>query len=164
MADPALEVLVSTIDALSDGNVGVTLTVGGLVISGEIISESKWMEETENHLGAVMAAAGQDASQGFTVLFRTFRERADSRRSDRDKLKAAEAQGLPASMVTTLAQAEDVPFVHMNRVWFHGAGEGGAPVPGDQRGMWRGRLDDVTGWSLGTLGARPRREGGLRGA
>ena len=131
--DIYLDLIISMVtgedDRREDGAIGLTMQVGGHTVSGLVISRAEWISRFTDS----MAEAGDDVSKAVNRAFRHFHDQGGEERARR------EAAGLPAG---TRA------FVHMKEVRISGAD---GPLVVD---LWRGRLADVTGWSLGSWNAR----------
>lgn len=142
MKDDALSVLVSLINDSQDGAYGITLTVGGTVVTGTLIPNTTWMREV-----AELHPLGPDGNEGIRVLFSTFREDLEKVRADEESLREAQDRGLPEHMVAAAQATHSTEFIHLKRVWFMGQAQ-----PGNlERSYWRGRLEEVTGWAPGIL-------------
>lgn len=108
------------------GIVGLTVTSGGVVVSGLAISRAEWMA------GVVDQYKQAGADQTAIYIEKVFNQAHDTvveRAKDRDEA------GLPS-------RARG--FLHMKEVRL-GAGDTYTQVP-----LWRGALADITGWSLGS--------------
>jgi hypothetical protein len=116
-----LATVVQGIESVPDAEVSIILTVSGVIISGTMISLPAYFAELAKH------NAG-----GFGELFAGFaeqsREYADSRPADEE----LDPAGVPA-------------FIHLKQAAVHAPGTATA-LPA---GVWRGRIDHVSGWSLG---------------
>jgi hypothetical protein len=128
--DVLLSVLVRTTDAMPGSEIGITLYVAGTIVTGQIIAVSDYYAE----LGADVAGAAGSA------------ETADSRSAVADGFTELAAEMRPDSGAP-LADQPPPAFIHLRgaRVVSH---SGALTLPPT---LWRGRLDHVSGWSLGTL-------------
>jgi len=126
--DALLFALVSLANLNEGISMTITLTVPGGVVSGMLIQNERWLRE----VAQVIADATGDA-EGLAGVVRDWHSVLDELDDDLD---AGSVTSRPAGYVH-LADA---------RVYVGGAG-----MPNDGT-HWRGRLRDVTGWSLGTLG------------
>ncbi|WP_163187035.1 hypothetical protein [Cellulosimicrobium sp. SL-1] len=113
----------------SEGSFGLTVTVGGTIISGLVVSYGNWHEElvsTMRNGGALDAI-----TDGLESLRQTRFEAMDEKRAER------EAKGLISPAVQ---------YIHFKEA---------VVVPSDgnaanlKAGPWRVRLDRVDGWFLG---------------
>lgn len=136
-ARAADEVLVSLqlhLNTLTPGSeIGVTLTLPGACVSGRMVSAETWAEAVAC-LAELGSPAGQSSEVGAFLrqLARPWRELRDrwSKDSDGD-----------------CGPFETPQFVHLVGAQFL---SGGTLVPGS--GVpWRGRLDNVSGWSFGVM-------------
>lgn len=142
MKDHMLQVLVSTINNIEDGAYGITLTVGGVVVTGTLIPNTSWMREV-----AELHPLGPDGGEGIRVLFSTFQEELEKGRAGEELLREAEERGLPEHMVAAAQGTHSTEFSHLKRVWFMSQ----AQPDNLERSYWRGSLKDVTGWCPGSL-------------
>lgn len=123
-ADPMLEMLVSFAEKLDIG-VGVTLTVRGLLISGNIITYQGYLEglvqafeSTSDNVGQIIATGYRSASQAY-----------------QEALIKKGLEELPHPQYIHLSNAR---FISGNRIVQTGV-------------YWRGRLDEVDGFFLGII-------------
>lgn len=103
----------------------LTLTVGGSVITGTAVGAAAYWK--------IQLAENVGNSMGLDFLFESGVESA---------LAAANRPG----------DIADVTFIHLVDAT-HWQGE--VQLPTNSRLMWRGRLSEVQGWTLGRLGERP---------
>lgn len=126
--------LVHLVELASDGvSIGVTLHVGGLIISGEMISGKSYFEEFSSKLlGA--SYAGHDPEENKNFLAEGFK-----------------------SLTAIYDRPEDAPedwqpprpaFVHLRGARVFSAA--GSPIP-QEGALWRGRITAVDAFSLGSL-------------
>jgi hypothetical protein len=104
---------------------GITLAVGGGVVSGVLIAREKWLDK-------YVLAYSASSEEGQAVA-RRLREAF----SQNDLI---ESEATPFSY--HYLHLQDAQVVH-----------GSTGLPADRGGFWRVRLDAVTGWSPGTLRA-----------
>lgn len=122
LPDEMLSIFVSLANENGVGS-SVTLTVGGSLISGQIMGRVQWIDELMDHYG--------DLTSGL----RAFRE---SWVEVVDEIQKAEVAGPYDTMI------------HLkNARWYSDGTGSGIPVEG---AFWRGRLNQVQGWTLGSLG------------
>jgi hypothetical protein len=132
--DNALEILVAAVNRAQSIEIGVTLHVSGIVVSGLLISGQsffdllgRWLAET----GSSENAPIREALAGWPAHF-VEQYRADERRPDDSE---DHGEGRPPRTIT---------YIHMRDASV--VGPGLPPLPGI---LWRGRLSHVSGWSLG---------------
>lgn len=104
-----------------DGAIGLTVIVGGQVVSGTAISESTWRSAVTSQW---------ELAGGSEYLGKLFERAAEGNRDNANRRTAA---NLP---VRTRR------FLHMRNVVVGSGAEMSLP-------LWRGSLDDVASWSLG---------------
>lgn len=115
---------------------GVILNVGGLVISGNLVSVRRYFEGFGKDFGAGLSAAGRDDDtvKHFEQVF----------------------SQLGKSYATTLdvEKDEELPpprYIHLENAKFYFPGQ--QPVPQNRGVWWRGRISHVDGFILGSLSA-----------
>lgn len=106
---------------------GLTLTVSGLVVTGTAISLTSWQQLWAEQLSRVSPMVGE----GMATVY------AADAQSRREWLAQLKEDGLPVPPFR---------FVQMKDVTIYG----GAVV--QHVPLWRGRLEQVDGWSAGRLG------------
>ncbi|MEL7074909.1 MAG: gas vesicle accessory protein GvpU [Cyanobacteria bacterium J06629_2] len=124
--DIVLSVLISSFAEYGIG-IGVTLNVKGLIISGELISREKYfkgiIQETERANGdSEMIKIVTDT---FTTMDKIIK----------DKLSEKEKKPFPN-------------YIHLKNARFF---PGGNCTPNNKGVLWRGRLSEVDGFSIGNL-------------
>ncbi|MEV7826445.1 hypothetical protein [Microbacterium enclense] len=124
--DTTLNFIHGFYDKNEGGVIGMTVQSGGVVVSGLAISRAAWVTET----GKLYAMAG--AEETGTYVEKVFRQ---AHNAAVEKAEERDAADLP-----TRARR----YLHMKDVRF-GVGDQWTQVP-----LWRGKLDDITGWSLGS--------------
>jgi hypothetical protein len=110
----------------------VTLTVRGVVIAGELVPHWQWFDEVAQNSG------GQDSD--YFELARTLKEHA------RVTSEATEAQSAGTELTEEQRSALRIrtAYIHLKNARLL------APASGAQRSQyWRGRLSDISGWSIG---------------
>lgn len=134
-----LEMLVDIVTR--DGiSFGITLNVGGVLVSGELVSYRKYFEGfAEDFKGGLIRA-------GFTpdnaeIAVKAFREVPDFLTSIANTNEQGGARGTPPS--------PRPGFIHLRNARFFHPGE--VPVPANKGVWWRGRLNAVDGFILGSL-------------
>ena len=104
---------------------GITVAVGGGVVSGVLIAREKWLDK-------YVLAYNESGDDGQAVA-RRLRE---------------------AFQQEDLTESEATPFTyHYLHLQDAQVMHGSTGLPPDRGGFWRVRLDAVTGWSPGTLRA-----------
>ena len=128
--------LVEAVNTL-DMDIGVTLHVAGVVISGTLISGRKFFHHIAQALREAAARhdaqAAEGLAEGFTAVADSYRlwaehERQSDSNDDQDAIR-------PLTL-----------YIHLRDAAVYAPG--GPPLPGM---LWRGRLAHVSGWSLGVL-------------
>jgi hypothetical protein len=127
--DYVLQALVDLINS-SEISFGISLTVGGFLISGNLISGKKYFDGVASE----MASAYKDhagASDAMKTYFSNFGKIYDNYSDEKSR-------NLPV-------------FIHLSEAkFFHNAG---APFPGNRGVFWRGRVSCVSSFILGKLSA-----------
>jgi len=137
--------LQSVVDMANYGTaeIGVTLCVGGLIISGKLVGGDKYFAGVAEEWKEGMAKGGsKDADEWREIISRY----GDIYRKPRDKMLAAYKEGREPEPVSDANQPH---FVHLKgaRIFFPGE----RPIPSNTGVWWRGRLEAVDGFSLGEL-------------
>jgi hypothetical protein len=124
--------------------IGLVLFAGGCVISGKLIPNWLWFKKVEDELGA---QPDQEAkvSSGLIDLFKFFEEQMISLREDTQKIYDV-IDKVPESAQAALAATDRTEFIHLEAARVFQPGYPGMPGNGM---LWRGRLRDISGWSLG---------------
>jgi hypothetical protein len=134
--DRLLMGLVDQVNTL-DMDVGVTLHVCGVVVSGTLISGSKFFGQISKTLKEAAARENAKTAEGLAEAFATVAEsyrQWAQRERDQTYNDGQEALRSPTQ------------YIHLQNAAVHAAG--GPPPPGM---LWRGRLAHVSGWSFGVL-------------
>ncbi|WP_199428810.1 hypothetical protein [Qaidamihabitans albus] len=125
-ADFLLQAFVDAVNQADDFTIAVTLSVPGGVVTGELITARRWMNEVANSVDTGDSAAA-------ALVADVYREQATlygSQRAQQNPLRG------------------DVSYIHLRDArWVTGNGGVGPGL------YWRGLLNEVAGWSLGLLGA-----------
>jgi len=152
-ADRTLEAMVSAID--DDGSAhqhgtALILTLGGQVVSGQLIPAWQWFEEVAEERAAAWTASGGDA-EGSSVEGTISKLAAADHAKQRDEqLGHREAvESLPTQVQRDLYKMVKPEYIHLRgaRVFVAGGGS----LPTNRPMYWRGRLSHVAGWAFGAL-------------
>lgn len=124
--------LQSTIETIINRGVdiGVTLTVGGAIVSGILISGRKYFEE----LGDTLASASQSDGDMQSVLGEAWKQYTAI---------YDEPENAPDDW-----QAPPAGFIHLRDARFYAPGQ--HPIPSNGV-LWRGKLSSVDGFSIGNF-------------
>ncbi len=148
--DDLLAILVNVLNRFTERpddreteGIGITLTVGGAVITGQMISNTAWFDDMDQKI--------QDAGGGPWAT--VFSAKAEGLRAQLGEASAAEqaVEDLADRFAAAVYQVGQTGLIHLKnaRVLTPGSGAG---IPGN--GMhWRGRLTEVSGWAFGLLSA-----------
>ena len=123
--DTLLHFIVGFNDDGDDGSIGLTVTCGGATVSGITISRKQWLDGMSK---TFHENATGDLADNLDKVWKMYADNAI------DKAKERDAANLPSRRRG---------FIHMRDARIHE--NGGINVP-----FWRGNLDDVTSWSLGS--------------
>ncbi len=115
----------------------VTLCVSGVVISGVLINEDEYFEALAQDVNVVGAG---DEEEKWRELFRGIPSLVDS--AAMDKLD----EGQDPSEVAWMRQQMSAPFIHLRDTWVKTGGR----FVNFEGGFWRGRMDAVDGFWLGS--------------
>jgi hypothetical protein len=126
-ADWFLELLVRM--AHDDIENGVTLLVGGFLVSGTMISGPKYFEGIGAEYAAAASAQGQEGAESFK---QTFAQIGDFSKPPADN-----------------SDAPPFAYIHLKDArFFHNSGQ---PIPANHAVWWRGRLSEVAGFIIGNI-------------
>jgi hypothetical protein len=142
--DPFLAILVQAINQNSGWEFGVTLHVNGVIISGLLCSMTSFFEEQAEMIRRLGSADSAEARQGFAEIFDWLAEQTRTQAS-------GEQTGGDEAVKTGTAAADLPEFIHLRAATVHAPGTD-AVLP---ETLWRGRLDHVSGWSIGNFGPKP---------
>ena len=138
--DTLLALLVQGVDKYpGDGAIGITLHVNGVIISGLLCSMTSFFEKQAEFIRRTVTPEGEGG--GFADIFDWLAKESRSQPPD------AQTEGSEDDETETAK--DDLPgFIHLRAatVWAPRA-NGDLPET-----LWRGRLDHVSGWSIGTFG------------
>jgi hypothetical protein len=129
VCDWFLQMLVKAVDTSVHLGTGITLNVGGILISGQLVSAQKYMEQTLGGLADARTQIGVSAESAA-------------------KLK----DGLPEQAAEGGTLDQGPAFIHLKDARFHALGKNGWPQDGC---WWRGKLSAVDGFVLGKITATP---------
>jgi hypothetical protein len=126
LPDTFLQGLVDTVN-IRGFEIGITLHVGGFLVSGKMVGVDKYFE-------------------GFASAFTAGWTDEEAASSMREQLTA-----LGKGSVGDEAAADRLlpQCIHLSDAHFFNTN--GNPIPGNRSVLWRGRLSEVAGFSLGTL-------------
>lgn len=109
---------------------GITLTIGGACVSGQLISGRKYFEE----LGATMRAASTKAGDAAETLGNAW----EQFKEIYEQSATGEDEGvLPAG------------YIHIKDARFFAPGH--PPLPNGGSFLWRGKISSVDGFAIGQL-------------
>lgn len=135
--DGLLANLVNGVNQFPGFEMGITLHVNGLIISGMLCSTVSFLKEQAELIRRI----GSPNTQEFADIFGSFAEAALPQDADQDgddgQEPATEEQRLP-------------DFIHLRAATVHAPGTS-TVLP---ETLWRGQLDHVSGWSIGTFGIK----------
>ena len=112
---------------LSEGNeIGVTLHIEGSIVTGNLINAKRWFVDLARHLGD--AGVNAAVSKWIEEFGEVYVKRDEAPEEDR------------------------LPPVYLHLSNARTVGTSGDSVPTDEGVYWRGRVNAVSGFNLGTLG------------
>lgn len=111
--------------------IGITLTVGGAIVSGMLISGKKYFEE----LGDTLAAASEAEGDMQSVIGNAWKQYTAIYDQPDD---APEDWQPPAAS-----------FIHLRNAKFYAPGQ--PPIPSNRGVLWRGKLASIDGFSIGNF-------------
>lgn len=132
--DELLQNLVSLVNGTVGLNLGITLQIGGMLVSGTLIAGDEYLKEYGEQFISAIGLTG---------------EVADEARND----FALKAKGYTKFDDDPEMRASEPAMVHLRNARF--VHQSGNPIPGSGGGiLWRGRLVEVSGFCLGTIAAK----------
>ncbi|MGW0486593.1 hypothetical protein [Streptomyces olivaceus] len=142
--DPVLAQLVRLANK-SGLEFGITVTSGGLTITGCVISNEKWFDSQASAIRAASQAGSEDV--GLHTVFEHWRDTV-KRWGDEDSKAEEVLKDLPEDYWAAVADKRGVGFIHLTQARFF-TSAGAVPSEGT---FWRGHLNSIDGWFVGTLG------------
>lgn len=130
--DHVLVTLVRLVNNLPSAEIGLTLYVGGSIVSGLLVSGHSYFKL----LSALVAGDGTDPSRtAFASIFQRAGEVYPESSEEDDEPKFSRTG-----------------FIHLRAASVHTVGS----TDTIDQDLWRGRLSRVDGWSMGNFGPKPR--------
>jgi hypothetical protein len=121
--------------------IGVTLHVSGVIISGLLCSITSFFEEQAEVIRRLGSVENAEARQGFAELY--------DWHADQTQTQPAIEPAEDGQAAETEEAGADLPdFIHLRAASVHAPGTD-AVLP---ETLWRGRLDHVSGWSIAPTG------------
>ena len=134
-ADSFLQRLVNMVNK-GGMEVSITLQVSGLLVSGMLVSQSKYFEGF-----SLDFATGLNVKESEKTLLKAFS------RSDDTSVKHDPLAGYAGREPNPIIPMPS--YIHLKNAKFFNPS--GNPIPGNRGVWWRGRLSKVAGFILGTL-------------
>lgn len=134
-----LENLVRMVNESDSGlEIGITLQVGGFLVSGTMVGGPKYFEGFGSDFASAGLFAGdKDIAEGVRQSFAQHGEIYKAVPSEPSDSEKSEIGPLPLG------------FIHLKEARFFNTS--GKPIPGNRGVWWRGRLSEVSGFILGNL-------------
>jgi len=129
--------------------VGLVLTVGGVTISGILIPNWIWFKKVEEYVRKRVPVS-DDGSNGLAEFFSYFSNELISLREETAKISRV-IDELPEIARQAVTESDRTEFIHLDDARVYQPGHPGLPANGM---LWRGRLKDISGWSLGLFEPR----------
>lgn len=112
--------------------IGITLNVGGFLISGTLISGRQYFTDLANAMTPDASDDDKEAVDGIRRFFSEYGEVYQPRKENEEP------------------DSSRVRFIHLKDAKFFQPG--GSPIPANQGTLWRGQVYAVNGFFLGTIG------------
>jgi len=149
VTDSVLLALVRSINAVPKTNdpiegLGLVLFVGGSVVSGRLIPNWLWFRKVADGLREQEDSEGKPPS-GLREMFNYFEQEMISLQKDIVKIFEV-IDKVPEHARDALAAADRTELIHLEDARVFQPGYPGMPGNGM---LWRGRLAEISGWSLG---------------
>lgn len=130
-ADWFLRMVVKIVTEIDIG-IPITCSVGGLLVSGELVSGQQYFEDFGKDLTKGFINSGIDIGNGIAEVLKKMGDSVYKNTSKEEETEPSEPS-----------------YIHLKNVkFFHPAGQ---PIPSNQGSWWRGRLQAVDGFVLGSL-------------
>ncbi|MFE3430004.1 hypothetical protein [Streptomyces sp. NPDC059171] len=145
-ADYVLTQLVELVNR-SDAEFGMTVASNGLTVTGTLVSNRKWFDLQAQFLKAATSSA--DGEVGLHTIFEGWRD-ANREITEEEKRieETIEGLDLPERIQKAIAEVtQRTGYIHLAKARYVST-QGFVPTEGV---LWRGRLDAVTGWSVGEM-------------
>jgi hypothetical protein len=138
-------------DIVSDEDIGLglVLTVGGTTISGILIPNWLWFKKVEENLRKDTPPQG-NKSNDLADIFDYFSSEMIAMREDSAKISSLFNE-LPENAKKAIAESDRTEFIHLKNARVYDPGYPGIPANGM---LWRGRVREISGWSLGLFEAQ----------
>ncbi|MEU9978521.1 hypothetical protein [Streptomyces sp. NPDC051014] len=133
----------------SDMEFSVTVASNGLMITGTLVSNQTWFDRQAD---LIRAGSGmQDDEVGLHTIFEGWRDRnREATAEDKQVEDALKDIELPHRFQQAIDEtAQQAGYIHLAKARYV-VQQGFVPAEGM---LWRGRLDAITGWSVGELRA-----------
>ena len=137
--DPMLEGLVALINVLDKTEIGVTLYVHGCVISGMLISVQQHFKLLIKLLSDATMLSGTSNPEGAALFAEFFQPNLESAAKDLEEYKTSQKLP-PRPRHIHLRHAQSFVTGLSEPLTFN---------------LWRGRISEVDGWSIGNFGPIP---------
>lgn len=124
---------------------GVTISVGGALISGELVSGKRYFEEVARAIRDNFPADLAELGSGLSAAIK---EHGEVYQLYTPPVEANDAEDGKADS-TSGEEPSPVSFIHLRNANFFLAN--GSPITGGGGVFWRGRLECVDGFSLGVI-------------
>ena len=125
-----LQLLVDAVNGTTS-EVGLTIQVSGLLVSGTLVSGEKYFEGFAEALAAAQAD-DKESAEKHRAAFAKYGE----------QYKRSEGNGSEEKKALPL-------YIHLKDARFYTPGT--KPIPGNKGVWWRGRISEVSGFILGVL-------------
>lgn len=125
-----LQELIEFVGQAEGNEIGVTLHVEGAIVTGTLINGGRWFKDLAGHLEA--SGVNKGVSHWIAGFSKVYAEQGGT--SEEGRLPPA--------------------YLHLRNA--RTVGTSGDLVPTDDGVFWRGRVNAVSGFSLGTLGPSPK--------
>lgn len=127
--DPFLETVVKLINELNDLSFGFTVNVGGVLVSGLLVSQKTYFEGLAGEITRTSQGTNLQLSDAVSKMWSMYGEKVDQIRAENPKLRPRHIH------------LKDARFFHPN----------GNPIPTDKGVWWRGKLSAIDGFIMGSM-------------
>lgn len=126
-----LQTIVKMVNIDSSAEFGITLNVGGFLVSGILVGGKQYFEGLAEYI-----SSGVDEKEAAEGIKKTL--------------------GKPKEIYGHETSKNSLPsYIHLKEAKFYNT-QGNPPIPGNQGVWWRGRISEVQGFMFGKLGAEEK--------
>ena len=129
---------------------GLVLTLGGLTVSGSLIPNWLWFADMRRQIAEATGnkSLDLDEASGMELFFKSWEDLTIEGKAETEAARAA-SENLAFRYQDAIRDKDSTVYIHLRDARIFQPGQAGMPGNGM---LWRGRLNEVTGWSFGKFG------------